>query len=136
MPVHYTGEIPDRNYSVEDFRLKKIILTSYIRSRTAYNKSIFFRAVFRSNGLLGTIRSTCYSDLNGRPFEYAVDVIAEWGTEHCISTECKSIREAKNILYMWFKSKGFSVPVAEIKNDWRKGYLAFNEVQLSLFNRL
>ena len=129
MAVIYQGNIPKRNYSLKDFHDKGVILcwvVKYYRHKT--NKPSI-RVIFRSNGLLGEIRTTCYGD------SYAVDVRWGWYTnqQKCLTTECKSLREAKSILYEWFKSKGFVVPKKETDSDWSKNYLSFTNVQLELF---
>lgn len=131
MSVKYQGIKPDRNYSTKDFLDKKIVITRLSRGRN-YKNEIYFRAVFRSNGLLGVIRSTCYSNVNNGNFEYAVDVSWGWHEDTCLTTECKTIREAKNILFMWFESKGFSISKEITDNDWKKNHLSFNNTQLKL----
>lgn len=57
-----------------------------------------------------------------------------WHTNEqtCLTTECKSLREAKSILFEWFKSKGFSVSKKETDNNWSKAHWAYQNVQLNL----
>jgi hypothetical protein len=129
MSVQYTGIKPDRNYSVTDFRDHGIILMSFMKFKSGNDNIPSLRIIFRSNGLLGEIRTTCYGNA------YAVDV--EWGwysdRRQCITTECKSLREAKSILFMWFKSKGFKRTTEQIKAEPYASYLSLNNVQLRLF---
>ncbi len=129
MAVIYRGKLPERNYSIKDFYDNGVVLSWAKRFYAHDTKKPHIRAVFRSNGLLGEIRTTCYGDT------YAVDVRWGWGTAErtCLTTECKSIREAKSILFEWFKSKGFVVPKRITDNDWSKNYLAYQNVQLNLF---
>lgn len=129
MAVIYRGKTPDRNYSIKDFYDNGIVLSWAIRFYTHDTKQPRIRAIFRSNGLLGEIRTTCYGDT------YAVDVRWGWHSneDQCLTTECKSIREAKSILFEWFKSKGFVVPKRITDTDWSKNYLSYQNVQLNLF---
>lgn len=118
MSVEYRAPIPDRMYTTKDFYDKGIILTQYLRVPfNTKGQPQWARFVFRSNGLLGTIRYTCYGT------SWAVDIQTEWGNETCLTTECKTIREAKSILYAWFKGEGFVKPKT---NEWRKKYLEFS----------
>jgi hypothetical protein len=123
--VNYRGPIPDRVYNLSDFLSKNIILSWKIRFKTDNKPSL--RAVFRSNGLIGEIRS-CGNTL-------AIDVRWGWWTDQqsCITTECKNMKEAKSILYMWFKSKGYTLPKSETQSDWSKGYLSLPDIQLKMF---
>lgn len=101
MSVQYRGPLPDRNYTTKDFLDKGIVITQFLKSVTHENKH-WMRVVFRSNGLLGSIRRDCYDK------SWCIDVRTEWSQgDRCITTECKSLREAKSILYEWFKSHGF-----------------------------
>lgn len=129
MAVIYRGEKPDQNYSLDSFTNKKITLDWCARWRN-YKNEPKFRAIFRSNGLLGEIRSC------GKT--WAIDVRWGWSSDQqvCLTTECKNIREAKSILYLWFKSKGFVVPKTVTDADWRKGYMAYQNVQLSIFKNI
>lgn len=126
MSIEYKHIKPDRNYKLSDFRQYGIVVTRY--GRFTVDSKSHIRVIFRSNGLLGEIRSTCDGNT------YAVDAWWGWYSNQrvCLTTECKTLREAKSILFMWFKSKGFVVPKKETDCDWRKNYLKFNEVQLSL----
>jgi len=126
MSVIYRGKTPERNYSLKDFYDKGIVISWVAKFETSEIPQL--RCVFRSNGLLGEIRTTCYGDA------FAVDVQWGWRTDErrCLTTECKSIREAKSILFEWFKEKGFSVPRKITNSDWSKYTLAFQDVQLSL----
>lgn len=118
MAVIYRGETPDKNYSIKDFYANGVVVSWMAKFYQNGNPAL--RCIFRSNGLLGEIRSC------GNTF--AVDVKWGWSsdTQRCLTTECKSIKEAKSILFIWFKSKGFSVPKKETDNDWRKNHLAYN----------
>ena len=124
MSVIYSGKTPERNYSLNDF-YKNGIVISWVRRFESDGKPAI-RVIFRSNGLLGEIRTTCYGD------RYAVDVTWEWGMDRCLTTECKTIREAKSILFEWFKSKGYSLSKKETDSSWRKNHLAYQSVQLTL----
>jgi hypothetical protein len=130
MSFKYSGPIPDRNYSLNDFYDKRIILWMFCKFKT-YDNIPSLRIVFRSNGLIGEIRTTCYGNT------YAVDV--EWGwwsdRRRCLTTECKSLREAKSILFMWFKSKGYNRTEEQIANEQYASYLSLNNIQLT-FNPL
>lgn len=129
MAVIYRGEKPTQNYPLSAFLEKAIDLSWCIRFRN-YKNEPQFRAIFRSNGLLGEIRSC------GKT--WAVDVRWGWSSDQqsCLTTECKNIREAKSILFLWFKSKGFVVPKSITDTDWRKGYLSYQNVQLSIFKNI
>lgn len=128
MSVYYKGPIPDKNYSVSDFRDKGIILVWYRKFMS--DKIPSLRAVFRSNGLIGEIRTTCYGNT------YAVDVRWGWWSDRqcCLTTECKTIREAKSVLFLWFKSEGYKRTKEQLKREQYASFLAFDNVQLSLFN--
>ena len=120
--------IPDKNYSVDDFYKKGVVLTSVNKSYHYQTNKPKIRITFRSNGLLGLIRTTCYGDT------YAVDVRWGWWTNEdtCITTECKSLREAKSVLYMWFKSKGFVKSNEELKTNWSWNTMKLPNIQLNL----
>jgi hypothetical protein len=127
MSVLYNGEIPTKNYSLDDFRNHRIIMIWCNRFMSDKIPSI--RACFRSNGLSGEIRTTCYGDT------YAVDVRWGWWSDRqrCLTTECKTIREAKSILFLWFASKGYSRSNEQISQEQYSSFLRFDNVQLSLF---
>lgn len=107
MSVAYTGEKPDKNYSIRDFYKKGVILYSFIHYRHYKTNHRHISCNFKSNGLQGTIRTTCYGDT------YAVDVRyydnGPFIKDQCLTTECRTIREAKSILYMWFKKHNFKI---------------------------
>jgi hypothetical protein len=126
MAVIYRGDLPDKNYSIMDFYQNGVVVSWMAKFRHHETKKIKIRCIFRSNGLLGEIRSC------GDTF--AIDIQWGWGsdTQRCLTTECKTLREAKSILFIWFKSKGFSLPKKETDNDWRKNHLAYNNQQLNL----
>lgn len=128
MAVIYRGEIPNKNYTVIDFYNKGVVISWFVRFKDYSRGNSNIRCIFRSNGLLGEIRTTAYGD------SFAVDVEWGWYTNQktCLTTECKSLREAKSILYIWFKSKGFSIPKSITDNDWSKNTLKFDNVQLNL----
>lgn len=114
--VTYRGRLPKTQKQTKDFFEKGVILTQYIRSKK------FFRVVFRCDGLLGLIRSTYEG-------KYAVDVSTEQGRLSCLTTECTSLREAKNILYVWFEDHNFKPALTASKyHPYR-----INNTQLSLF---
>ena len=127
MSVQYNGLKPDRNYSLNDFRDKGVILISFIKFKSGNDNIPSLRIIFRSNGLLGEIRTTCYGNT------YAVDV--EWGwwsdRKRCLTTECKSLREAKSILFTWFKSMGYSRTKDQIASEQYASYLSLNNIQLT-----
>jgi hypothetical protein len=120
--VQYRGKIPDRNYSLKDFYDHGIII-SWV-AKYVHESKPALRCIFRSNGLLGEIRTTCYGT------SYAVDVEWGWHTNEraCLTTECKSIKEAKSILFEWFKSMGFQRKCT----DWTAQSLQIAGKQLSL----
>ena len=126
MAVQYRGKIPDKNYSVIDFYNNGVVISWFAKFKDYNTKNSHIKCIFRSNGLLGEIRTTCYGN------SFAVDVRSEWRTQRCLTTECKSLREAKSILFMWFKEQGFSIPKHITDKDWNRGYLTFNNVQLNL----
>lgn len=100
--IKYRGEPPTQNYTTKDFYDNGIVISGFIR----YKDKNGLKVIFRSNGLLGIIRTTCYGNT------FAVDVWWGQGSNEktCLTTECKSLREAKSILFVWFKSKGFRLP--------------------------
>lgn len=122
MSVIYRGKKPDRNYTVNDFYNNGVVISWFAKFRM-YTGENCIRCIFRSNGLLGEIRSC------GNTF--AVDVMSGWSTSlhNCLTTECKSVREAKFILFEWFKSQGFRKSDAQL--DYGT-YLAFDSTQLNL----
>lgn len=128
MSYTYRGTKPDRVYKCQDFYDKGIILSQYLRvpNRTR-GQDQWARFVFRSNGLMGIIRYSCYCDT------WCVDVQDSWHYGHyCLTTECRTISEAKSILYIWFKEHGFKKKVI---NDWKdKSALGYMGHQLSLSN--
>ena len=130
MAVQYKGEKPDKNYSINDFRDHGIILTWYARFMS--DKTPSLRACFRSNGLSAEIRTTCYGDT------YAVDVRWGWWSDRqqCLTTECKTIREAKSILFLWFKSKGYRRTNEQLSQEPYASFLRYENIQLRLFNTI
>lgn len=126
MAVIYDGKMPDRNYSLKDFNDNYIILWRIAKFKS-YDNIPMLRIIFRSNGLIGEIRTTCYGNT------YAIDV--EWGwwsdRKKCLTTECKSLREAKSILFLWFQSKGFNRTESQIEAEPYAGYLSLNNKQLT-----
>lgn len=119
MAVIYRGEIPDKNYTILDF-YKNGVVVSWVAKYYDYPKNNpQLRCIFRSNGLLGEIRSC-----GGGTF--AVDVTWGWNDSRCLTTQCKNVREAKSILFLWFKSKGFTLTKAEVNSDWHKGHYRFS----------
>lgn len=121
MSYQYRGPKPERNYTVKDFQEKGITVRVGAKWKD-YTKGFPSITVgFRSNGLRGTIRTSCYGNT------FCVDFRWGWHTseETCLTTECKSIREAKSILYMAFKEKGFVIPKEITDRDWSKNYLAY-----------
>ncbi len=129
MSIIYRGSIPERNYSLLDFNKKNIILSWCSKWYDEYNKHHCIRAVFRSNGLLGEIRTCSYGNT------YAIDVWSGWHSSErtCLGTEFKSVREAKSVLYKWFESKGFVVAQRITNNDWSKATLSFTGVSVPMF---
>jgi len=127
MAVQFRGKKPQRNYSLQDFYNNGVVISWFAKFITGTNNFSSIRCVFRTNGLLGEIRTTCHG-------QFAVDVWWGWHTNErsCLTTECKNIREAKSILFEWFQSKGFSVPKKVTDTDWSKQTLAYQNVQLSL----
>lgn len=123
--VIYRGKQPDRNYTLDDFIDKDIIVTWVKRFRDSEDNPAL-RAMFKSNGLYGEIRTTC----TGKT--YAVDVAWSWSDSKCLTTECTSIREAKSILYMWFKDQGFKKSQKDTKNIYKEGFHRLPDVQLVL----
>lgn len=120
MSVAYRGPVPKQNYTVNDFYNKGVVISLVRKFKDYYTQKPMIGIVFRSNGLLGEIRSTGDS--------FAIDV--QWGwwsnEQTCLTTECKSLREAKSILYTWFESKGFVIPDSIVRNDWSKATLRFS----------
>lgn len=122
MTVHYSGKMPERNFTIRDFCANGVTLTSFHMYRNHKSNKRNIIVSFRSHGLIGTIRTTCCED------SFAIDVA--WGrdfshypNERCLTTECKTLREAKSILFVWFRSHGFrlhsntpTVPRVEFKN--------------------
>lgn len=122
MAVHYRGKVPERNFTIHDFHANGVTLTSFSMWRGHKSKKRNIRYVFKSHGFIGIIRTTCYEN------SFAVDVV--WGkqwalypNESCLTTECKTLREAKSILFVWFREHGFKlhsatqvVPRVEFKN--------------------
>ena len=103
----FTDIKPEKNFPINDFYKKGVILYGFNISRHYKTNRRHIICTFKSNGLQGTIRTTCYGDT------YAIDVrYYESGpfiTDKCLTTECKTLREAKSILYCWFRNKGFKV---------------------------
>jgi hypothetical protein len=127
MSVTYKGTKPKRNYTVNDFRDNKVILTKILRW-TSYDGHPNMRAFFRSNGFSAEIRTTCYHDT------YAIDVRTNWWNKStCLTTECKSLKEAKSILFTWFEEQGFYKSMEEVNNSWTTSFLKFDQIQLTLF---
>lgn len=126
MSVKYEGKQPDKNYSLKDFENNEIILWSFMKFKS-YENVPMLRIIFHSNGLIGEIRTTCYGNT------YAVDV--EWGwwsdRKKCLTTECKSLKEAKSILFTWFKSKNFKKSESELKYEPYSSYLSLHNKQLT-----
>jgi len=126
MSVKYRGPEPTRKFTVSDFYKNGIIITMFLKWKDHEGKRML-RCVFRSNGLLGEIRRTCDG------VHFAVDVEDDSlyrGNQQCLTTECKTVGEAKSILFMWFQKKGFSLPEhrkATLVADLRMSY-----TQLSL----
>jgi hypothetical protein len=120
MAVLYRGPKPSKNYSLKDFYKNGIVISWWAKFKN--NNKTCLRVIFRSNGLLGEIRTTADSK------SYAIDVRWGWWSsqESCLTTECKSLKEAKSILFEWFKSKGYTLPKEETDNDWTKKHLAFD----------
>ena len=123
MSVQYRGTTPTRNYSLNDFYNKGIFVSWATKFRDHYSKLPMLRCIFRSNGLMAEIRTCC----NGLTF--AVDVKWAWGEDRCITTECKTLREAKSILFQWFMENGYK---SKPSTDWRKEYLSVKGMQLNL----
>lgn len=124
MSVIYRGKILYKNAKVSDFLEKKIFLTMLLKWKD-YKGLHHIRAVFRSNGLLGEIRTTCYGDA------FAVDVKWGWHTfeQRCLTTECKTIQEAKNILLTWFHEQGFKKTKDQVNQNWSYMTMEFTEPQ-------
>lgn len=122
MSVIYRGPKPDRNYSTKDFKDKGIDVMILAKWKDHYKHFPCIRVIFRSNGLCGEIRTTCYGNT------FAVDFAYGWHTNenNCLTTECKSIKEAKSILYMAFKEKGFVVPKEVTDKDWSKAHWSYS----------
>ena len=122
MSIHYRGKIPERNFTIRDFHANGVTLTSFHMYRSYKSNKRNLICAFRSHGFTGIIRTTCYED------SFAVDVV--WGkdfafypNERCLTTECKTLREAKSILFVWFRENGFklhndtpTVPRVEFKH--------------------
>jgi len=128
MSVIYRGLKPERNFSTADFYSKGIILTQYLRSKTDWNRKHgikqWTRFVFMGNGLQGVIRH-CGNT-------WAVDYRKDWHTgDHCLTTECKTLKEAKSILYTWFASEGFHKAKCL---DWKDQLLFFPKGYQIKFN--
>jgi hypothetical protein len=109
MSVQYRGKEPERNFCINDFYANGVVIVGFGIWRHHQTNKRHLSCTFKSNGLSGTIRTTCYGDT------FAIDV--RWGRrfagyceETCLTTECKTLREAKSILYVWFREKGFVVP--------------------------
>jgi len=106
MSVHYRGNVPERNFTIHDFHANGITLTSFQMYRNHKSNKRHIRCVFRSHGFTGIIRTTCYEN------SFAVDVIYGkqcdlYPNDSCLTTECKTLREAKSILFVWFRENGF-----------------------------
>lgn len=108
MSVRYSGKMPERNFTIRDFHANGVTLTSFSKWRGHKSNKRNIRCIFRSHGFTGIIRTTCYED------SFAVDVI--WGRQwalypnkQCLTTECKTLREAKSILFVWFREHGFKL---------------------------
>lgn len=121
MSVQYKGPKPDKNYNTIDFRNKGIDVMILAKWKHWEENFPCIRVIFRSNGLCGEIRTCCYGD------SFAVDFAWGWHTNEnvCLTTECKTLREAKSILYMAFKEKGFVVPKKLTDNDWSKNHWSY-----------
>lgn len=108
MAIHYSGKMPERNFTINDFNANGVILTSIHMWRNHKSNKRNLRCVFRSHGFTGIIRTTCYKD------SFAIDVVwgHHWGlhpNERCLTTKCKTLREAKSILFVWFREHGFKL---------------------------
>lgn len=122
MAVIYREPIPDINPKLSDFVKHGVVPSFFVKWRQYDTGAGMFRCGFKSNGLYGEIRTTCYGN------SLAVDV--EWDAFHgksCLTTECRTVREAKAILFTWFRGQGFSLK--EIKH---KPNLAVHGHQLRL----
>ena len=105
---------------VKEFEKKGITVNSLERW-TDYEGKPKMKAVFRSNGLLGVIRTNCYD-------KYSVDVRWSWwsgGQQTLYPASVNTIKQAKEMLFNWFKEKGFVVPKEITDTDWNKDYLSF-----------
>lgn len=130
MSVIYKGQTLYSNAKISDFLKKDIFLTMLLKW-VDYKGLHHIRGVFRSNGLLGEIRTTCYGDT------FAVDVKWGWRSNECqcLTTECKTIQEAKNILLTWFHNEGFKKTDEYLSKDWSLATMKFNKpLQLKLIN--
>ncbi len=94
---------PQAKYTVKDFLRKGIIITCVLRFKNQNRPHC--RIFFRGENLFAEIRTCCYGTL-------AIDTSkasSNYNTkdEQCITTECKSMREAKSMVWSWFESQGW-----------------------------
>ena len=116
----YKGNNPEKvNVKTCDFYNKGIILTQYGRTFKSKYTEAWARFIFKSEGLMGIIRRDCYNK------NWCVDVQNSWWNgDTCLTTKCKTIQEAKDILYQWFKEQNFK----KIHSDY------YDKITLSLNN--
>lgn len=92
-------------YKVKDFLKKGILITGVLRWKD-YRNIPNIRVFFRGENLFAEIRTTCYGNT------FAVDISKannHWyhRTDSCLTTECKTLQEAKNIVWAWFESENW-----------------------------
>lgn len=124
MSVIYRGTKPSRNYSLKDFRRHDITLALFLKWKHYEKGFNMLRVVFRTNGLLAEISSV----YDGSKF--AIDTYWGWshGKQQCLTTECKSLREAKSIVFQWFKEQGFRKENKDLDYGY---YLKFDDSLLT-----
>lgn len=131
MAVQYRGKVLYSNCKLIDFFENKVYLTMFLKFQIYKCDFTSIRAVFRSNGYLGEIRTTCYGD------SYAVDFDTEWGMSRCLTTECKSLQEAKDVLFTEFSKVGFYRTDEQMSNNWRQLHLQYHPpAQTKLFTSI
>jgi hypothetical protein len=116
-----------RRIKTKDFIRKGILITGVMRFKT-YQGHPACRIWFRGENLFAEIRTTCmYPTQRNFAVDTSTARFHHWHhrTESCISTECMSMQEAKNMVYAWFEQQGFHrtgwwntyfPPMSELRN--------------------
>lgn len=101
MAVYYNRGIIAKGAKTHHFKDKGIsIRVSHKTYPDEYKKYIDLGVVFTKDKLLSVIRTSCYGNT------FCVDVYKTdpygFHNRRCLTTECKSLQECKDIIYAWF----------------------------------